>query len=198
MVADALSRINNVTMPTIDFQQLAADQKNSSEIHAYRTAISDLVLQDIPFHGIFFLRDVSQGKPRPVIPRERTYRVFDAVHSLAHAGPRPTQRAIAERFVWHGLKKDIKRWCKECHSFQAAKVHRHTKVPISSRNPPSGRFLSLHVDLVGPLPPSAGMTYLFTVIDRFTRWPEAIPLPDAKTSTCVKALIRHFTVWHSS
>ena len=85
VVADALSRINNVTMPTIDFQQLAADQENSSEIHAYRTAISDLVLQDIPFHGISLLCDVSLGKPRPVIPREWTYRVFDAEHSLAHA-----------------------------------------------------------------------------------------------------------------
>ena len=190
MVADALSGINKVTMPTIDFQQLAADQENSSEIHAHRTAISDLVLQDIPFHGISLLCDVSQGRPRPVIPREWTYRVFDAAHSLAHAGPRPTQRAVAERFVRHGLKKDIKRWGKECHSFHAAKVHSHTKAPISSRNPPSGRFLSFHVDLVGPLPPSEGMTYLFTAIDRFTRWPEAIPLPDAKTSTCVKALIR--------
>ena len=34
------------------------------------------------------------------------------------------------------------------------------------------------------------MTYLFTIIDRFTRWPEAIPLPDAKTPTCTNALIR--------
>ena len=192
VVADALSRINTVAMPAIDFQKLAADQANSDEIHAYRTAISNLVLQDIPFQGVYLLCDVSQGKPRPVIPREWTYRVFEAVHSLAHTGPRPTQRAVAERFVWHGLKKDIKRWCKECHSCQAAKIHRHTRTPISCRPPPSGRFLSLHVDLVGPLPSSEGMTYLFTVIDRFTRWPEAIPLPDAKTATCVKALIRHW------
>ena len=34
VVADALFSINNVAMPTIDFQQLAADQANSSEIHA--------------------------------------------------------------------------------------------------------------------------------------------------------------------
>ncbi|XP_059085597.1 uncharacterized protein LOC131882467 [Tigriopus californicus] len=29
--------------------------------------------------------------------------------------------------------------------------------------------------------------YLFTVVDRFTRWPEAIPMPDAKASTCARA-----------
>ena len=59
-------------------------------------------------------------------------------------------------------------------------------------HPCSSRFPNLHVDLAGPLPPSEGITYLFPVIDRCTRWQEAIPLPDAKTSTCVKALIRHW------
>ena len=48
------------------------------------------------------------------------------------------------------------------------------------------------MDLVGPLPPSEGMTYLFTIIDRFTRWPEAIPLPDSKAKTCAQAMIRHW------
>ena len=36
------------------------------------------------------------------------------------------------------------------------------------------------------------MTYLFTIIDCFTRWPEAIPTPDSKTTTCARALIRHW------
>ena len=133
---------------------------------------------------------MSLGKPRPVLPKEWTYRVFQAIHSLAHAGPRPTQRAIADRYVWHGLKRDIRRWCRECQSCQAAKVHRHIRAPLSHRSQPTGRFHSIHVDLVGPLPPSEGMTYLFTIIDRFTRWPEVIPLPDAKTPTCTNALIR--------
>ena len=39
---------------------------------------------------------MSLGKPRPVLPKEWTYRVFQAIHSLAHAGPRLTQRAIAD------------------------------------------------------------------------------------------------------
>jgi hypothetical protein len=32
------------------------------------------------------------------------------------------------------------------------------------------------VDLVGPLPASKGFTHLFTIMDRTSRWPEAIPL----------------------
>ena len=192
VIADALSRIHASTIDFTDFHQLAKDQSSSIEIKAYRTAITGLVVQDVPFEDTTLLYDVSLGKPRPVIPREWTRKVFATVHFLSHSGPRPTQRAFADRFVWHGLKKDVKKWCKECHSCQAAKIQRHTKAPLFSRLPPAGHFLSLHVDLVGPLPPSEGMTYLFTIIDRFTRWPEAIPIPDARTSTCVKALIRQW------
>ena len=90
------------------------------------------------------------------------------------------------------MKRDIRRWCKECPDCQASKVHRHTRSPLVERQPPSDRFRSLHVDLVGPLPESHGMTYLFTIIDRFTRWPEAIPLPDAHASTCASALLHHW------
>ena len=105
MVADALSRVHAATIDFIDLHQLAKDQSSSIEIKAYRTAITGLVLQDVPFEDTTLLCDVSLGKPRPVIPREWTRKVFATVHSLSHSGPRPTQRAIADRFVWHGLKK---------------------------------------------------------------------------------------------
>ena len=54
---------------------------------------------------------------------------------------------------------------------------------------PDGRSEAIHVDLVGPLPPWQGYTYVLTVVDRFTRWPEAIPITDTTTQGVEKALI---------
>ena len=44
------------------------------------------------------------------------------------------------------------------------------------------------MDLVGPLPAFKGFTYLFTIIDRTSRWPEAIPITATTTVDCANAL----------
>ena len=63
------------------------------------------------------------------------------------------------------------------------------KAPLSTFKVPNRRFDHIDIDLVGPLPPSQGYTYLFTIINRFTHWPEAIPLSDTSASTCARALV---------
>ena len=46
------------------------------------------------------------------------------------------------------------------------------KIPV-----PGTRFSHVHLDLVGPLPASRDWsTYLLTIIDSSTRWPEVVPL----------------------
>ena len=53
---------------------------------------------------------------------------------------------------------------------------------------PAARFAHVHVDLVGPLPAAKGQTHLLTVIDRFTRWPEAIPLAQTDAALIGRAV----------
>ena len=36
------------------------------------------------------------------------------------------------------------------------------------------------------------MTYLFTIVDRYTRWAEAIPMAGCSTDTCIKGFLRHW------
>ena len=192
LVADFLSRafINDVSLG-IDFIQMAKAQVESSDIQAYRTAITNLKLADLPIYenGPVLLCDTSTGRPRPVVPLEFRRAIFDLVHGLSHPSKRTTQKLVSAKYVWHGLKKDITKWASECLDCQASKVHKHVRAPLETFTVPARRFSHIHVDLVGPLPPSQGYTHLFTIIDRTTRWPEAIPLFHTTTADCAQALI---------
>jgi hypothetical protein len=53
---------------------------------------------------------------------------------------------------------------------------------------PKRCFSHLHVDLVVPLLYINSFNYIFTVIDRTSKWMEAIPLSDTSAAACAKAL----------
>ncbi len=136
--------------------------------------------------------DISTGTFCPFVPTTLRDTVFHHIHDLAHPGTRATRRLISARYVWFGLSKDITTWCKQCLPCQTAKVHRHTHTTPQHIPVPATPFSHLHVDLVGPLPPSAGFIYLLTIIDRTTRWPEAIPMTTTTTQDCAAAIVHHW------
>ena len=135
-----------------------------------------LVEQNLPDSGLTLLIDVCKKAPRVVVPSALHKHVFDAVHSISHPGIRASRKLIGQRFVWKGMNKDIANLAKACISCQQAKIHRHNTPPLQSFLQPDSRFSPIHCDLVGSLPESSGRAYLLTVIDRFTRHLECIPL----------------------
>ena len=146
------------------------------------------------FHGVPVLCDLSTGVPRPLVPEQLRHRVFSALHNLAHPGARATRRLVSRRFVWKGLARDVTAWSRSRLDCQRGKISRHVKASVEKIPVPGRRFSHIHVDLVGPLPTSGGYTHLFTIIDRTTRWPEAVPLSSTTAADCASAL---FSTWIS-
>ena len=72
------------------------------------------------------------------------------------------------------------------------KIQRHYRAPVPVPVPvpvPPRRFTHVDVDIVDPLPTSRGYTYLLTILDRTTRWPEAVPLQDITAASCAHAFM---------
>jgi hypothetical protein len=60
-------------------------------------------------------------------------------------------------------------WARACQACQRSKVSRHTVTPVGDLTLPATHFLHLHLDIIGPLPHSAGNTYCLTPLHTLAR-----------------------------
>lgn len=121
-----------------------------------------------------------------------------------HLGRDKTYYKISDRFYWKTLWTDVQKYVQECDTCQRtndAQLQKSTAPlqPISVKSrvwnqvcktasiPIKYKYvwLLIHwyeqvgIDLIGPLPQTdSGNKYIVTLVDYFSKWPEAEPIPD--------------------
>ena len=198
-VADALSRVDEVD---VDHVAVAAPSP-PVQLHLdwARAQSNDVELKELRADAKFkwaptklgendeLWCDWSTGVARPYISPPHRRAVFDAAHDVAHPGQRSSRAAICSRYVWRGMAKDITNWVRSCDGCQRYKSSRAPAIADGVFPIPAGRCRHVHLDLVGPLPQSEGKTYVLTMIDRFTRWPEAVAVSKIDAATVAKQFV---------
>ena len=136
-----------------------------------------------------------------VVPQQFCPQVLGLAHDHSmsgHLGIRKTYSRILRYFFWPGLKSDVVRFCRSCHTCQVAGKPNQV-IPVAPLKPIPAvgePFEHVIVDCVGPLPKTkSGNQYILTVMCAATRYPEAVPLRSLKARAIVKALVKFFSTF---
>ena len=110
-----------------------------------------------------------------------------------HPGFERSLERVRQRFVWFGLRGDVKDYVSSCEQCNINKgPPRHARHNLIERMA-TYRLETVHIDFVGPLSKtSTGHRYILTLVDKFTKWVEAIPTKDCTAETAAKALLQVF------
>ena len=104
---------------------------------------------------------------------------------------------LSRRFYWNRMDRDVQRKVRACLVCQKRKQPRPSRAgltqPMLSQRP----MQTVAIDLVGPLIESVeGDKWILTMMDTFTRWPIAVPVPNKSAIIIARAIYRHLLCQH--
>ena len=185
-------RLDAVKLSTVDHKAMAAAQLLSPDVihHKKGRHPKNVVMETVDFgDGIELYCEVAGQRARPMVPESFRQQIMNLYHQQGHFGPNRTKKRIGDQYYWPNLPSDVTAFAQKCMPCQQTKPYKTIRPEVTQRPVPDTRFSSIQCDVVGPMPVSRGMRYLFTCFDRTTRYFAAMPIAEATASACLDALL---------
>jgi transposase InsO family protein len=123
---------------------------------------------------------------RVVVPVSVRRRLLETHHDLiggGHLGADRVRERLRPRYWWPGMRADIEQYVRSCKICQRVKLKRSEPGDLSPIGV-YGVFEYVHMDLIGPLPPTiSGCRYIMVVVDRGSKRVILTSLPDKSAKT---------------
>ncbi|KAG5892262.1 hypothetical protein JTB14_034213 [Gonioctena quinquepunctata] len=144
---------------------------------------------------------VESDGDKLIVPKTFIPKVMEDFHDspmAGHPGQQKTLMSLKRRFLWPNMRTDVIKYCTSCDACNRRKTSPHVKkAPLQRFTPTTEPWELTSMDVVGPLVTSLnGNRYLLTFQDYFTKYVEAIPLPDQKADTIARAFVENVIVRH--
>lgn len=126
----------------------------------------------------------------PVIMQQQVLHYYHDIPSAGHLGAEKTLGRIKQGFYWPSMKETVSEYCHSCDNCAARKQSKKKNhAPLGSYH--VGETMErVALDILGPLPlTKKGNKYILVMVDCFSKWTEAVALPDQEASTVAKAFV---------
>jgi hypothetical protein len=129
-----------------------------------------------------------------LIPRKLVPTVIQQAHTGitgGHLAVRMTLQQVNRRSYWKTWRADTTRFCRQCqqcNTYRRGTAPKQGEMQQMTTGAPMER---IGIDLSGPFPVAQGKRFILSAICHWTRWAEAIPLPNKEAPTVAKALVEN-------
>jgi len=133
----------------------------------------------------------------PVLPpslQQEALKLSHDVPTAGHQGVEKTLEKLRRIAYWVNMARDVEQYCRTCTTCQQSKLSMPPRSPL--QNIPIGQpWQMVAVDILQVPLSTNNNKYLLVLQDYFTKWADAVPLPDQTASRIVTALIRFFCTY---
>ena len=130
-----------------------------------------------------------------MVPRAVRQYIVEQAHaspSGVHIEMQKTIDKLKQRVNWMSIAKSVREWCVKCPTCNRHKSIKRNKAPLQmiySEAP----FERVAMDIVGPMPRTMrGNLYILIVVDHFTKYVKAYPLPDQEAASIARVFLNEF------
>ena len=170
---------------------------NQHPLKRYRQLWAQLKIVDGVLCRYYTPSPMAEAVTVPILPtslhRDALLRNHDAP-TAGHQGFERTLERLRQEAYWVSMATDVERYCRECTKCQQSKLSRPQRAPLT--NMPIGLpWQMIAVDILAVPLSTNNNRYLLVIQDYFTKWVEAVPLPDQTAARITGELVKLFSTY---
>ena len=154
---------------------------------------SEFFIDDNILYRVPKVKNENRINYQIVIPHSLVNHALELSHDseiAAHSGVLRTLKRSRLHFFWLNQTRDVMNYVKSCLPCQKRKWQGQGTAPLGSFTAVSHPLERVGVDLIEMTPSYEGNKYILTVIDHFSRYVSAYPLPNKTSQTVTEAMFR--------
>jgi len=186
-----------------DLKQLASLQQADSKLGKIRDELTSespgpaVSAKYVLYEEVLFKNDTKGHSPwRACLPASLQERMILETHRhYGHYGAEKVFHVLAEHFVFHNMRRKIRKCLASCDVCQKAKVCNRPSKGEMCPILPTARAELVALDLYGPLPRGrGGVKYILVLVDVFTKYVKLYALKCATTNACLNRILNDYVM----